>query len=205
MVSEKRSPIHGVVMGATDRSYLMRDNQVGGLAVRRVPGRACRAVAARQWRRRCLAGRRWPCGALQLPALVCTPAPCWLAVASVHLPACLPACFLACPPRPPQIDVMRNVMGGVEDTGLSFKLTPPPGALGGGAAATPTLTPPKALLMNQARGAGGGAPTAPPARAAGVAGGLESWDGDHAMASLAPTRPSMHAPLPCTCLSRSAR
>lgn len=50
---------------------------------------------------------------------------------------------------------MRNVMGGVEDTGLSFKLTPPPGAAGGagfGAATTPTLTPPKALLMNQVRG-----------------------------------------------------
>lgn len=29
MVSEKQSPIHGVVMGATQRSYLMRDNQVG--------------------------------------------------------------------------------------------------------------------------------------------------------------------------------
>lgn len=27
MVSEKQSPIHGVVMGATQRSYLMRDNQ----------------------------------------------------------------------------------------------------------------------------------------------------------------------------------
>lgn len=30
VVSEKRSPIHGVVMGATERSYLMRDNQVWG-------------------------------------------------------------------------------------------------------------------------------------------------------------------------------
>lgn len=28
VVAEKRSPIHGVVLGATDRSYLMRDNQV---------------------------------------------------------------------------------------------------------------------------------------------------------------------------------
>lgn len=28
VVSEKRSPIHGVVLGATDRSYLLRDNQV---------------------------------------------------------------------------------------------------------------------------------------------------------------------------------
>lgn len=44
---------------------------------------------------------------------------------------------------------MRNVVGGVEDTGLSFKLTPPPGAVGLGGGSTPTLTPPKALLMNQ--------------------------------------------------------
>lgn len=29
LVSEKVSPIHGVVLGATERSYLMRDNQVG--------------------------------------------------------------------------------------------------------------------------------------------------------------------------------
>ena len=83
-VCEKRSPIHGVVLGATERSYLMRDSQ---------------------------------------------------------------------------IDVMRNVVGGVEDTGLSFKLTPPPGAAGlggmGGGGATPTLTPPKALLMNQVRCRGG--------------------------------------------------
>ncbi|PRW60455.1 CYPRO4-like [Chlorella sorokiniana] len=76
VVTEKRSPIHGVVLGATERSYLMRDNQ---------------------------------------------------------------------------IDVMRNVVGGVEDTGLSFKLTPPPGAVGLGGGSTPTLTPPKALLMNQER------------------------------------------------------
>lgn len=76
MVSEKQSPIHGVVMGATQRSYLMRDNQ---------------------------------------------------------------------------IDVLSNVQGGVEDTGLSFKLTPPPNAAALGGGSTPTLTPPKALLMNQER------------------------------------------------------
>ena len=83
MVGEKRSPIQGVVMGAGERSYLMRDSQ---------------------------------------------------------------------------IDVMSNVMGGVEDTGLSFKLTPPKNAAGfagfgtaGGGGGTPTLTPPKALLMNQER------------------------------------------------------
>ena len=51
---------------------------------------------------------------------------------------------------------MRNVVGGVEDTGLSFKLTPPPGAAGLGGGSTPTLTPPKALLMNQAGGGAAG-------------------------------------------------
>ncbi|PSC67936.1 vacuolar import Vid27-related [Micractinium conductrix] len=76
MVAEKMSPIHGVVMGATDRSYLMRDNQ---------------------------------------------------------------------------IDVLKNVQGGIEDLGLSFKLTPPPAAAGLGGGSTPTMTPPKALLMNQER------------------------------------------------------
>jgi hypothetical protein len=30
VVSEKLSPIHGVVLGAGDRSYLMRDSQVRG-------------------------------------------------------------------------------------------------------------------------------------------------------------------------------
>lgn len=54
-----------------------------------------------------------------------------------------------------QIDVLSNVHGGVEDTGLSFKLTPPPKAAGLGGGSTPTLTPSKALLMNQARGRGG--------------------------------------------------
>jgi hypothetical protein len=82
VVTEKLSPIHGVVMGAGERSYLMRDNQ---------------------------------------------------------------------------IDVMRvQYGGGVEDTGLSFRLTPPPSSaakLG----STPTLTPSKALLMDKVGGRGSGA------------------------------------------------
>ena len=53
--------------------------------------------------------------------------------------------------HPVQIDVLRNVMGGVEDTELSFKLTPPPRAAGATPGGTPTLTPPKALLMHQER------------------------------------------------------
>jgi hypothetical protein len=83
-VGEKRSPIQGVVMGAGERSYLLRDSQ---------------------------------------------------------------------------IDVMSNAMGGIEDTGLSFKLTPPKNAVGfagfgtagGGGGGTPSMTPPKALLMSQER------------------------------------------------------
>jgi hypothetical protein len=50
-----------------------------------------------------------------------------------------------------QIDVLKNVLGGVEDTNLSFKLTPPPKATGLGGGSTPTLTPSKALLMGQVR------------------------------------------------------
>eukprot|EP00887_Chlorella_sp_A99_P003933 scaffold11.g3933.t1 len=69
LVADKHSPIHGVVMGAGDRSYLIRDAQ---------------------------------------------------------------------------IDVMRNVVGGVEDAGLGFRLTPPPARAG---SRTPTLTPAKAILM----------------------------------------------------------
>lgn len=71
-MAEKQSPIHGVVVGAGERSYIMR----GG-----------------------------------------------------------------------QIDVMKNDYGGLEDTGLSFSLTPLSGAAAG-RSGTPTLTPSKGLLMN---------------------------------------------------------
>lgn len=47
--------------------------------------------------------------------------------------------------REGEIDVLRNVQGGVEDMGLTFKVTPPPRGMGG--STTPTFTPGKALLM----------------------------------------------------------
>lgn len=98
---------------------------------------------------------------------------------------------------------MRNVVGGVEDTGLSFKLTPPPGAAGLGGSRTPTLTPtltpPKALLMNQVHSAGGcvaklgngwaggGWPVA--AAVQGTAGGVLCGAAHHALNTAAPARP----------------
>lgn len=63
VVSEKLSPIHGVVMGATSRSYLMRDNQVGR---RQAPewgqkGAGPRRVADRYLLRGVMLGRQWLC------------------------------------------------------------------------------------------------------------------------------------------------
>lgn len=72
-VAARRESIHGLVMGAGDRSYVLRDNS--------------------------------------------------------------------------EVDVMRNVQGGLQDLSISFKMTPPAGSARAGSA-TPTLTPGKVVLMS---------------------------------------------------------
>jgi len=55
-----------------------------------------------------------------------------------------------------KFDVLRNIEGGVEDKGISFMLTPPPGTpkgrgIGGPSYGTPGLTPSRVLLANMER------------------------------------------------------